>query len=104
MFAAAGVAQLVEHLICNQRVGGSNPFASSSLGGPEGTKAGEGRNSLACGSGVFLRSLKQKLMAASTEAAAAYPAVMPACPAQAQGIEQRRRGAKPPPGNRVPGI
>jgi hypothetical protein len=27
----AGVAQLVEHLICNQRVGGSNPFASSSL-------------------------------------------------------------------------
>ena len=28
----AGVAQLVEHLICNQRVGGSNPFASSSSG------------------------------------------------------------------------
>ena len=27
----AGVAQLVEHLICNQRVGGSNPFASSKL-------------------------------------------------------------------------
>ncbi len=26
----AGVAQPVEHLICNQRVGGSNPFASSS--------------------------------------------------------------------------
>ena len=26
----AGVAQLVEHLICNQAVGGSNPFASSS--------------------------------------------------------------------------
>ena len=26
----AGVAQVVEHLICNQRVGGSNPFASSS--------------------------------------------------------------------------
>ena len=25
----AGVAQLVEHLICNQAVGGSNPFASS---------------------------------------------------------------------------
>jgi hypothetical protein len=25
----AGVAQLVEHLICNQRVGGSNPFAGS---------------------------------------------------------------------------
>ena len=28
----AGVAQLVEHLICNQRVGGSNPFASSTYG------------------------------------------------------------------------
>ena len=27
----AGVAQLVEHLICNQRVRGSNPFASSKL-------------------------------------------------------------------------
>ena len=27
--ADAGVAQLVEHLICNQRVGGSNPSASS---------------------------------------------------------------------------
>ena len=27
--STAGVAQLVEHLICNQRVGGSNPFASS---------------------------------------------------------------------------
>ena len=25
----AGVAQLVEHLICNQAVGGSSPFASS---------------------------------------------------------------------------
>ena len=25
----AGVAQLVEHLICNQRVGGSTPSASS---------------------------------------------------------------------------
>jgi hypothetical protein len=27
----AGVAQSVEHLICNQGVGGSNPFASSSI-------------------------------------------------------------------------
>ena len=27
--STAGVAQLVEHLICNQRVGGSNPSASS---------------------------------------------------------------------------
>src|SRR4026209_1616918 len=29
MWVWAGVAQLVEHLICNQRVGGSNPSASS---------------------------------------------------------------------------
>ena len=29
----AGVAQLVEHLICNQRVRGSNPFASSERNG-----------------------------------------------------------------------
>jgi hypothetical protein len=35
----AGVAQLVEHLICNQRVGGSNPFASSRSTG----KSGPGR-------------------------------------------------------------
>ena len=27
----AGVAQLVEHLICNEAVGGSSPFASSSF-------------------------------------------------------------------------
>ena len=30
----AGVAQLAEHLICNQRVGGSNPFASSRVQSP----------------------------------------------------------------------
>jgi hypothetical protein len=29
MAVRAGVAQLVEHLICNQTVGGSSPFASS---------------------------------------------------------------------------
>ena len=29
--ARAGVAQLVEHLICNEAVGGSSPFASSPL-------------------------------------------------------------------------
>jgi hypothetical protein len=29
MQAKAGVAQSVEQLICNQPVGGSNPFASS---------------------------------------------------------------------------
>ena len=31
LYPNAGVAQLVEHLICNQRVRGSNPFASSSM-------------------------------------------------------------------------
>ena len=30
-FRLAGVAQLVEQLICNQQVGGSSPFASSSF-------------------------------------------------------------------------
>ena len=30
----AGVAQLVEHLICNEAVGGSSPFASSPHPGP----------------------------------------------------------------------
>jgi hypothetical protein len=34
----AGVAQLVEHLICNQRVRGSNPFASSRIGFAEGRR------------------------------------------------------------------
>ena len=29
VYSAAGVAQLVEQLICNQQVGGSSPFASS---------------------------------------------------------------------------
>ena len=31
---SAGVAQLVEQLICNQQVRGSSPFTSSKLGGP----------------------------------------------------------------------
>ena len=29
LYVYAGVAQSVEQLICNQQVGGSNPFASS---------------------------------------------------------------------------
>ena len=39
----AGVAQLVEHLICNQRVGGSNPFASSNLRNRSGGRISSGR-------------------------------------------------------------
>ena len=35
---SAGVAQLVEHLICNQRVGGSIPSASSTKNG-QGSEA-----------------------------------------------------------------
>ena len=34
----AGVAQSVEHLICNQRVRGSNPFASSKNDFPAGRR------------------------------------------------------------------
>ena len=49
----AGVAQLVEHLICNQRVGGSNPFASSTQGklkkDPEAADELNRRSSLAPG-------------------------------------------------------
>ena len=37
----AGVAQLVEHLICNQRVGGSNPFASSTKRNWNGSRSGK---------------------------------------------------------------
>jgi hypothetical protein len=33
---SAGVAQLVEHLICNEVVGGSSPFASSAVVHPLG--------------------------------------------------------------------
>ncbi len=36
----AGVAQLVEHLTCNQRVEGSNPFAGTPRGGSEVAKRG----------------------------------------------------------------
>ena len=36
--STAGVAQLVEHLICNQRVGGSNPSASSTRFFGEGVR------------------------------------------------------------------
>ena len=32
---SAGVAQLVEHLICNEVVGGSSPFASSAAQRPD---------------------------------------------------------------------
>jgi hypothetical protein len=39
----AGVAQLVEHLICNQRVGGSNPSASSTRNG-RGVRRTESRH------------------------------------------------------------
>ena len=42
----AGVAQLVEHLICNQRVRGSNPFASSRLREYGGARVFNQRNAL----------------------------------------------------------
>ena len=51
---AAGVAQPVEHLICNQRVGGSNPFASSSL---SADSREEGRPALVEVSGAGLLNL-----------------------------------------------
>ncbi len=42
----AGVAQLVEHLICNQAVGGSNPFASSSFQGSDAWRFEPAKESL----------------------------------------------------------
>jgi hypothetical protein len=53
-FAAAGVAQLVEHLICNQRVGGSNPFASSSLRLQAAGKLAGGRQSAKTRERIYL--------------------------------------------------
>ena len=46
VLSRAGVAQLAEHLICNQRVRGSNPFASSRKirGSPGGLPANDNRN------------------------------------------------------------
>src|SRR5436190_17940685 len=38
---SAGLAQLVEHLICNQGVGGSSPSAGSILSGPNVTMVAE---------------------------------------------------------------
>ena len=49
---AAGVAQPVEHLICNQRVGGSNPFASSSLSEVSRKNRASGRRSVDSGAGL----------------------------------------------------
>jgi hypothetical protein len=57
----AGVAQLVEHLICNQRVGGSSPFASSSFIQQVSSRK-DGFGCTACRSGFAdLRSLLQGL-------------------------------------------
>jgi hypothetical protein len=42
--SGAGVAQLVEHLICNQRVGGSIPSASSTRKFAGGARRSESRN------------------------------------------------------------
>src|SRR3984893_7060448 len=39
--SSAGVAQLVEHLICNQRVGGSIPSASSTRNFSRGVRRSE---------------------------------------------------------------
>src|SRR5208337_1538197 len=55
LVSAAGVAQPVEHLICNQRVGGSNPFASSSL---SADSRENGRRALVEVSGAGISNLK----------------------------------------------
>src|SRR5262244_2662547 len=50
---SAGVAQLVEHLICNEVVGGSSPFASSAPAGrPGGAPVAPGSSRAAKESGA----------------------------------------------------
>lgn len=63
-FVTAGVAQLVEHLICNQRVGGSNPFASSSLASAAVTTVGRRASGQEAGAG-FQKTFSQLLAATS---------------------------------------
>src|SRR6185437_2857218 len=62
----AGVAQLVELLICNQAVGGSNPFASSSLRRDSGREAVQRRVWLYCLSGFLLSSVRQPIASVLT--------------------------------------
>ena len=47
MAVRAGVAQLVEHLICNQTVGGSSPFASSRVPFADRARAGSRTDEMA---------------------------------------------------------
>ena len=61
---AAGVAQPVEHLICNQRVGGSSPFASSSL---SACRRENGRRALVEVSGAGLSNLESAQPCAGME-------------------------------------
>src|SRR6185437_2627275 len=62
----AGVAQLVELLICNQAVGGSNPFASSSLRRDSGREAVQRRVWLYCLSGFLLSNVRQPIASVLT--------------------------------------
>ena len=64
----AGVAQLVEHLICNQRVGGSNPFASSIFTGRGIQRVGTPQ---AVGEGAHVRYLVALRAAVAVDCAGA---------------------------------
>ena len=88
----AGVAQLVEHLICNQTVGGSNPFASST----QSAQAAFMRLSQRVRFGIFwlghetIRALRKSFSGESGEASQSS-AVIP----------QRRSSAEPEISGRV---
>ena len=68
----AGVAQLVEHLICNQRVGGSNPFASSSLS-ERGASGRREQTAHSQGSGAGFISLSALKQARASSATRVHP-------------------------------
>ena len=87
---AAGVAQPVEHLICNQRVGGSNPFASSSL---SAHRRENGRRGLVEVSGEGLPNLKSTQPCAGT-GVCPRPTADSTYLAQTNGTRTRNEGAR----------
>ena len=75
----AGVAQSVEHLICNQRVGGSNPFASSRVEAVCGREAErrEAGSTQPKSRAVCARELKKRFFRQAADSAVAAQQVFP---------------------------
>ncbi len=68
----AGVAQLVEQLICNQQVGGSSPSTSSNMGEFPSGQRGQTVNLLRFASMVRIRPLPPKTPSANAEGVFLY--------------------------------